>query len=115
MRYNISKNMLPQSSGWLNLVQVSAEVIWRGKCTDYTGRLQKLWPIGAMEKEAGFLLRQTALFRVTSGEKCERNTTLNIQDFSFGYSGWKVKGGWRRVTSLFMFMWALVLKLWCQN
>jgi hypothetical protein len=87
--------MLPQSLGWLNLVQVNAEVTWRRKCTDYTGRLQKLWPIGAMEKEKGadFLLRQTALFRITSGEKCERSTTLNVYDFSFDYSGWEVDGG----------------------
>jgi len=70
-------------------------VTWRRKCTDYTGRVQKLWPIGAMEKEKGayFLLRQTPLFRVTSGEKYERSATLNIHDFSFGYSGWEVEGG----------------------
>jgi hypothetical protein len=63
--------MLPQSLGWLNLDQVNAEVTWRRKCTDYTGRLQKLWPIGAMEKEKGadFLLRQTAL----SGSQVVRN------------------------------------------
>jgi hypothetical protein len=87
--------MLPQSSGWLNLVQVNAEVTWRRKCTYYTGRQQKLWPIGAMEKEkaADFLLRQSALFRVTHGEKCERSTTLNVYDFSFGYSGWEAEGG----------------------
>jgi hypothetical protein len=48
------------------------------------------WSYG---KEAYFLLRQTALFRVTSGEKCERYTTLNVYDFSFGYSGWEVEGG----------------------
>lgn len=95
MCYDISKNMLPQSLGLLNLVQVNAEVTWRRKCTDYTGRLQKLWPTGAMEKEKGadFLLRQTALFRVTSGEKCERSTTLNVYDFSSGYSGYEVERG----------------------
>jgi hypothetical protein len=82
--------MLPQSSGWLNLVQVNATVTWRRKCTNYTGRVQKLLPIGAMEKRADFLLRQTALF---SGEKCERSITLNVYDFSFGYSGWEVEGG----------------------
>lgn len=95
MCYDISKNMLPQSSGWLNLVQVNAQVTWRRKCTDYTGRVQKQWSIGAMEngKEAYFLLRQTALFRITSGEKCERSATLNLYDFSFGYSGWEMEGG----------------------
>jgi len=48
-----------------------------------------------MEKEKGadFLLRQTALFRVTSGEKCERSTTLNVYDFSLGYSGYEVERG----------------------
>jgi len=81
--------MLLQSSGWLNLVQVNAEVTWRRKCTDYTRRVQKLWSIGATEKGADFLPRQTALFRVTSGEKCERSATLNIHDFPFGYSGWE--------------------------
>jgi len=95
VHYDISKNMLPQSSGWLNLVQVNAEVTWRRKSTDYTGRLQKLWPIAAMEKEKGadFLLRQTAFFRVTSGEKCASSATLNVYDFSFGYSGWEVEEG----------------------
>jgi hypothetical protein len=90
--FDISKYMLPQSSGWLNLVQVNAEVTWGSKCTDYTGRLQELCSTEAMEKAAGFLLRQTALFSLTSHEKYERSATLNVYGLSFGYNGWEVEG-----------------------
>jgi hypothetical protein len=90
---DISKYMLPQSLGWHNLVQVNAEVTWRSKCTDYTGRLQELWPTEAVENGADFLLSQTALSRLTSNEKYERSATLYVYDLSFGYSGWEVEGG----------------------
>lgn len=63
-------------------------MIWRRKSNDYTGKWQELWPIGAKEKEKGadFLLRQTALLRLTSGEKCERSATFNVHNFSLGPS-----------------------------
>jgi hypothetical protein len=43
--------MLLPSSGYLNWVQMDAEVIGRRKCVDYTGRFRRLWTITATERE----------------------------------------------------------------
>jgi hypothetical protein len=39
------RNVLPPSSVFLNLVQMDAKVIGRRKSVNYTGRLQRFWPV----------------------------------------------------------------------
>jgi hypothetical protein len=45
---DLSGHLMPPFSGWLNLVQEYAEVIWRKECVGYMRMWQEIWPIRAI-------------------------------------------------------------------
>lgn len=51
------RNIAILSSGLLNLVQMDFEVNMRGNRVDYTGRLQGLLPIRAVDSEEGINIK----------------------------------------------------------
>jgi hypothetical protein len=47
------RNALLPSSGWLNLVEMDAEVVWNRKWVDYVRRWQGWWPVRTNARSYG--------------------------------------------------------------